>query len=273
MYFIISQLTPRGVGVVVINENRQLSCPSWASFRFIRRRGVICYIDLFLQHGVAKLAEFKHKSFGLPAAGDKNIQREPFNPERPFEFRRTLAILSHLGVGENRLVEWHDVDAVNSDAAVALLKSANADFILLCGAPIVKVPLFRGAGKLINAHCGICPQYKGSSPMHWAAYNRDWDNFGFTLHVVSSGIDGGPIIHQERHRPRPGWNLPAFDWYLVHAMYQRLCQLIVEGQLAEMIGRAVEQPRGIASHPPMGLLRSAIASRRLRRYLAARSDY
>lgn len=193
---------------------------------------------------------------------------QPFNSNAPFEFRKTLAGLVRHGTAENPLVTWRDVENANSGATSEFIKAAGADFVVLCGAPLIKISQFTSVAVLINAHCGICPQYRGSSPIHWAAYRRDWGNLGFTLHIASSRVDGGPILHQERHQPRLGWNLTYLDWFLVYTMYERLCQLIIERRLGDLLKGAKKQPRGFASYPPMGLIRSAIALRRLRRHLA-----
>lgn len=50
----------------------------------------------------------------------------------------------------------------------------------------------------LNIHTGILPEYKGVKSEFWALQAKDYDNLGWTLHYMTSNIDGGSIIHQER---------------------------------------------------------------------------
>jgi hypothetical protein len=271
VYFVIARLTSSKIEVVVINEQRQSQKHGWLSVRFVRRRGLVAFIDLQLQHFEASLARCKRKIFGGAAASHLEARIVDFDPNLPFAFKGALLALAGRGVEDDPYTRWHDVEDVNTESTIDLLRESKPKHILLCGAPLVKIPLFKSVGALINAHCGISPQYKGSSPIHWAAYNRDWDQIGFTLHVASSEVDGGPIVLQEKHLPRTGWTLTDFDWFLVYSMYERLCELVIEDQLTGLIASAVRQEKGFRSHPPMGLIRSRIASRRLDEFLAQRS--
>lgn len=268
VFFVISRLTIRGVEVIVVNESRPSRRPRWMSFKFLRRRGLLTFCDLFLQWLEAGLARAKCSLFARRQASDSDQPAKGFNAARPFEFRTSLAAMAAAGIDGNSLVQWHDVDDVNSPATIQLLRREKVQHILLCGASLVRISLFQELGPLINAHCGISPQYKGSSPIHWAAFNRDWDKIGFTLHIASAEVDGGPMIHQEKHRPRPGWTLTDLDWFLVYSMYDRLCELVVDDSLTGLIAAAIDQQKGFRNYPPMGLIRSRIASQRLDTFLA-----
>ena len=54
---------------------------------------------------------------------------------------------------------------------------------------ILSIPKFGG----INIHGGLLPEYRGCSPTEWSIINHE-NIAGVTLHVISSGIDEGPII-------------------------------------------------------------------------------
>jgi hypothetical protein len=267
VFFVIARLTGHNVQVVVINERQPRHRQRWLSIKFLRRRGLLTFLDLFLQWSEAELAQAKRNVIRRGTVPAAIVRASRFDDKRPFEFRTSLAALVEAGITGNPLVTWHDVAEVNSEETIQLLKQGGVQHTLLCGAPLVRIPLFRGLGELINAHCGISPQYKGSSPIHWAAYNRNWDQIGFTLRLASAEVDGGPIVHQERHRPRPGWTLTDLDWFLVYSMYDRLCEIVIADRLGALVTTAVRQEKGYHSHPPMGLLRSKIASRRLNLYL------
>lgn len=54
---------------------------------------------------------------------------------------------------------------------------------------VLSIPKFGG----INIHGGLLPEYRGCSPTEWSIINRE-KIIGVTLHVISAGIDEGPII-------------------------------------------------------------------------------
>jgi methionyl-tRNA formyltransferase len=54
---------------------------------------------------------------------------------------------------------------------------------------ILSAPKFGG----INIHGGLLPEYRGCSPTEWSIIKCE-NIAGVTLHVISSGIDEGPII-------------------------------------------------------------------------------
>lgn len=47
----------------------------------------------------------------------------------------------------------------------------------------------------INIHGALLPQYRGANPTQWAILNGEFET-GATLHVMTSGIDEGPILDQ-----------------------------------------------------------------------------
>ncbi len=102
--------------------------------------------------------------------------------------------------------------------------------------------------------------------MQWACYNQDWENIGFTLHIATSEVDGGPIIFQQRLKPHETWTLKDLDWFLVYSMYSKLCELILNNSLTQLISDAKEQPQGHEALPPMGLIRTRVAEKRLKRF-------
>lgn len=54
---------------------------------------------------------------------------------------------------------------------------------------VLSIPKFGG----INIHGGLLPEYRGCSPTEWSIIKRE-NIAGVTLHVISAGIDEGPII-------------------------------------------------------------------------------
>lgn len=56
----------------------------------------------------------------------------------------------------------------------------------------------RGA---INIHMGVAPHYRGSSTNFWALYDGRPELVGATLHLLSAGLDSGPILRHAFPRP------------------------------------------------------------------------
>jgi methionyl-tRNA formyltransferase len=48
---------------------------------------------------------------------------------------------------------------------------------------------------VINIHLAPLPKYRGRHPMHWALINGE-QKYGYTIHEMRDGFDGGPILHQ-----------------------------------------------------------------------------
>jgi len=46
----------------------------------------------------------------------------------------------------------------------------------------------------INIHMGVAPQYRGSGCNFWAEYDNNPEFVGATLHLLTKGLDSGPII-------------------------------------------------------------------------------
>ena len=47
----------------------------------------------------------------------------------------------------------------------------------------------------INIHMGISPYYRGSSCNFWALYDRKPEYVGATIHILSKGLDSGPMLY------------------------------------------------------------------------------
>src|SRR5438034_164847 len=71
-----------------------------------------------------------------------------------------------------------------------------ADKFVVFGASYIKGALCdylveRGA---LNIHMGVSPYYRGSSTNFWAMYDNRPDLVGATIHLLSRGLDSGPIL-------------------------------------------------------------------------------
>lgn len=84
----------------------------------------------------------------------------------------------------NRLTEDDLAAALHSDAYVvfgsSFIKGWLVDFLV--------------EHQALNIHMGISPYYRGSSCNFWALYDRNPAMVGATIHLLSHGLDSGPIL-------------------------------------------------------------------------------
>jgi methionyl-tRNA formyltransferase len=86
------------------------------------------------------------------------------------------------------------VDDVNAAAFVASIPAGSVGVITGFN------QIFRSAAiarfrNFVNLHPSVLPSYAGRSPIEWAIGNGETKT-GFTLHEVTTAIDGGPILYQ-----------------------------------------------------------------------------
>jgi len=96
---------------------------------------------------------------------------------------------------EGKIIE---VKNHNSNDVAEKLQEIDADIILVLGTRILKEKIFNKAKVAINFHSGLVPQYRGAYTVFWAMRNGDFNNVGYTFHVVRKKVDEGEIIYQER---------------------------------------------------------------------------
>lgn len=81
-----------------------------------------------------------------------------------------------------------------------LVESCWPDVIFLSNFKLILDPVFvqRFEGRVINVHPSILPQLKGYRPEARADEGEDTDAAGYTFHMVTPELDGGPTIFQQR---------------------------------------------------------------------------
>ena len=85
----------------------------------------------------------------------------------------------------------------NAPEVVQEIKSLDPYLILTLGGAIYREDLLNCAsGLALNQHDGWCPEYKGSETVDWALYHRDIPRIGNTIHILTSGMDAGPIVRR-----------------------------------------------------------------------------
>ncbi len=85
------------------------------------------------------------------------------------------------------------VDAFDGQRSLALISGFAPDYLVSGGAGIFRRSLLdlprRG---VLNIHPGLLPEYRGIDPVLWAL--ADGGELGATVHLMSEGIDEGPIL-------------------------------------------------------------------------------
>lgn len=73
----------------------------------------------------------------------------------------------------------------------------NSDFYLVFGSSYIKGELaeFLIKKKAVNIHMGISPYYRGNDCNFWALYDNNPHLVGSTVHLLTKGLDNGPILY------------------------------------------------------------------------------
>jgi folate-dependent phosphoribosylglycinamide formyltransferase PurN len=134
-----------------------------------------------------------------------------------------------------------DLNQVSMSILSPALKS---DLYIVFGASYIKGPLidFLVGQKALNIHMGISPYYRGSSCNFWALYDGRPDYVGSTIHLLSKGLDSGPMLFHALPRPRAVDGF-ALGMYAVKAAHDGLASFIEQMQRGDSNLSAVEQDR------------------------------
>ena len=87
-----------------------------------------------------------------------------------------------------------DLNNVSMNTLGEALKS---DVYVVFGSSFIKEPLidFLIENKAINIHMGVSPYYRGSSCNFWAAYDKNPELIGATIHLLGKGLDSGDMLY------------------------------------------------------------------------------
>tara|TARA_B100001057_G_scaffold471241_1_gene533380 strand:- start:775 stop:1578 length:804 start_codon:yes stop_codon:yes gene_type:complete len=73
----------------------------------------------------------------------------------------------------------------------------NSDIYIVYGSSYIKGELieFLMKKRAINIHAGVSPYYRGAGCNFWALYDGNPHLVGATIHLLSKGLDSGPILY------------------------------------------------------------------------------
>jgi folate-dependent phosphoribosylglycinamide formyltransferase PurN len=84
--------------------------------------------------------------------------------------------------------------------------------------------------RAINIHMGVSPYYRGSSCNFWALYDNKPEYVGSTIHLLSKGLDSGPMLYHAL--PKLNDSSPfEFTMKSVEAAQQSLVERISNKQI------------------------------------------
>ena len=176
-----------------------------------------------------------------------------------------LAHAANLGI-ETKVIERRNFTTRQAhDAAVQdAITSSSADYVFLAGYMAILGAEFTTAfaGKLINIHPSLLPEFKGLDT-HQRAIKAQARQHGATVHLVTAELDDGPIILQAELSILPDDDadrLAARVLQLEHHLYPFVLKCLCEGYLT----LATDQ---VNWHSPDLAIQSFSADRRLNKAL------
>ncbi len=89
--------------------------------------------------------------------------------------------------------DFHAVDSLQ------FIENSNCALVAFTGGGLIRQPLIAKAGiGVLNCHMGMLTKYRGMDCTYWCSLNRDRENIGFTVHLMDTGVDTGPIFKTHR---------------------------------------------------------------------------
>jgi hypothetical protein len=130
--------------------------------------------SLIMQDYFSRVLAAEKKVFGNPRPLPKNVRSMP--------------------------IKMSDLNLLDMQSLTDALAS---DVYVVFGASFIKSPLidFLVEHRAINIHMGISPFYRGSSTNFWAMYDRRPQYVGATIHLLSKGLDSGPVLFHAFPKP------------------------------------------------------------------------
>lgn len=116
-------------------------------------------------------------------------ERKIFGPPR---FTPASAVLLPIKMGDLNMLEME-----------TFAPALESDLFVVFGASYIKGPLceFLVSRRAYNIHMGLSPYYRGSSTNFWALYDNRPDYVGATIHLLTEGLDSGPMLFHALPKP------------------------------------------------------------------------
>ena len=118
-----------------------------------------------------------------------------------------------------------------------LAPALNSDVYIVFGATYIKGWLVNCLieRKAINIHMGLSPYYRGSSCNFWALYDLNFGYVGSTIHMLTKGLDSGPILYHALPLHCEGDDAFDFSMRAVKSAFDSVAARIVDRSIFELI--------------------------------------
>jgi len=106
-----------------------------------------------------------------------------------------------------------------------------SDIYIIFGSSYIKGELieFLIKQKAINIHAGISPYYRGTDCNFWALYDDNHHLVGSTIHLLSKGLDSGPILYHAMSNLKK--NPFEYTMSTVKSAFHSITQRIKDGSI------------------------------------------
>ncbi len=151
-----------------------------------------------------------------------------------------------------KYVDYGDFcSSINEKVIVDKIKDINPDLGISFGVGKISsevIDLFKNG--IINIHLGISQEYRGLDSILWAIYHRDYKNIGVTIHKVTSILNTGNIIYQERLNLRKDMKIFQLRYYATVLAVSLLIKTIKDYLKNNIIYLPQERKGRYYSHMP-----------------------
>ena len=139
------------------------------------------------------------------------------------------------------VVAMGDLNQMDLDNLAPALRS---DYYIVFGASYLKGPLVEVLveNSCLNCHLGVSPYYRGASCNFWALADGRPDMVGGTVHLLTKGLDSGPMLYHAKPKP---WAYDAFELGMcaVEAVQHSVCDRIADGSIHEYVPMAQDKDK------------------------------
>ena len=127
------------------------------------------------------------------------------------------------------------MDDLNRLSMDQLGDALSSDVFVVFGASYIKPPLVDHLveRRALNIHMGVSPYYRGSSTNFWAMYDRRPEYVGATIHLLSRGLDSGPMLFHALPRAEE-LDALALGMQAVKAAHAGLCARIQDRSIIDL---------------------------------------
>ena len=132
----------------------------------------------------------------------------------------------------------------SAPAVVEAVEGLRPYLILTLGGAIYSERLLKAArGLALNQHDGWCPAYKGTHTVDWALFHRDIAHIGSTIHILTQGLDAGPIVRRSTACLVKGDTRESCFARVVALGTELMCEVVAEVIRADQL-TVYDQPGG-----------------------------